>query len=370
MRVLFLAHRLPYPPNKGDKIRSFHEIRGLAERGHEVHVVAFADCREDERMAAGLLHHAATAVTVPLDVRVAKMRALSAIVQRRPLSLAYFGQVMMRQAVSACLEHHGADVIVAYSSPMAQYVPPGRRARAVMDLVDVDSEKWSDYSKTHRRPMSWVYALEAKRLRAYELEIVRTFGATLLATEREAGLLRPDLPSESSGRLSALVNGVDTAFFHPTDVPASTETLPDAERRFFTDDWPTIVFTGAMDYHANVEAVSWFANQVWSRIRTAFPSARFLVVGSRPAPAVRALERIPGVVVTGFVQDVRPYLWCADLCVVPLMIARGVQNKLIEALACGRPVVATPEAVAALDLCPGRDVVVAQRGAEYGEAIV
>jgi sugar transferase (PEP-CTERM/EpsH1 system associated) len=369
MRILYLAHRIPYPPNKGDKIRAFHEIRGLAGRGHQVDVLAFADDSRDLPFVADLRQFCASAEVMKLDTRLAKARSVLGLVRAEALSLAYFRQRDMARAVAERVRSTPPDACVVYSSPMAQYVPAQLRSRTVVDLVDVDSEKWRDYRASHRWPMSAVYGIESKRLRAFELSVVSGHALSVLATEREAALLRPDLPAGVSDRLSALVNGVDLEFYHPANGFEPSE-IPPAERRYFEFGGPRVVFTGAMDYYANVEGVSWFARDVWPLVRAVFPMARFLVVGSRPAAAVIELERLPGVSVTGFVDDVRPYLWSADVCVAPLRIARGVQNKVLEACACGRPVVATPDAVAGLDLDAGEDVVVAGNAPELAASIL
>ena len=332
-------------------------------------MLAFADDPGDVRFAADLGRHCASAAAVALDTRAAKLRALAALAGSGSLSLAYFRHPAMTRAVAGRDRATLPDAVVVYSSPMAQYVPAELRRRTLVDLVDVDSEKWNDYAASHHWPMSVLYGIESRRLLSVELQLVRGFGGTVLATEREAAILRPHLDPTAACRLSVLVNGVDLEHYRPA-IPPDPGSVPPAERRFFGPGGPRVVFTGAMDYYANVDGVTWFARDAWPAIRSAHPGALFLIVGAKPAPAVAALAEIPGVIVTGFVEDVRPYLWSADVCVAPLRIARGVQNKVLEACACGRPVVATCEAVAGLAMASGRDVLVADDGPGMAAAVL
>lgn len=353
MRILFLAHRIPFPPNKGDKIRSFHEVKGLAARGHEVHLLAFADDPNDlnphyqrELMAAGC----ASVGIEALDRRMANLRALIGLAGSRPLSLAFYASSAMGRRIDSIVASAQPHAMVVYSSSVAQYVPDAFAARTIVDLVDVDSEKWRDYASHTAPPRSWVYAEEARRLSAYERAIVTRFAGTLVTTEPE----RADLLGAAAGRLDparvhVLPNGVDVDYFRPQS-PAS-EPAPGVE--------PSIVFTGAMDYYANADAVTWLATEVLPLVRARVPAARFVIVGSNPSTEVRRLAALAGVTVTGAVPDVRPYVAGATVSVAPLRIARGVQNKVLEAMAMARAVVATPQAAAGLSATPGRDLIVA-----------
>ncbi len=289
-----------------------------------------------------------------------------------PLSVRYFDVAEMRRLVAQRLAERWPDRCVTYCSTMAQYIPESLRHRTVVDLIDVDSEKWSDYSRRHVPPMSTVYRLEAARLRRYELFLVRRFRHSVITTEKEADLLRTDLDPRTRGRLHALVNGVDLDIFSPGAAAAALRTgVNHAEAPYLAScQGPTLVFTGVMDYFANVDAVRWFVAEVWPNVRAFHPNAKFLIVGSRPSPAVRALASIPGVVVTGFVEDTRPYLAAADMVVAPLRIARGVQNKVLEAMACGKATVASTEAAAGVGAAPGRDLIVSPDASEFTAAIL
>jgi sugar transferase (PEP-CTERM/EpsH1 system associated) len=229
----------------------------------------------------------------------------------------------------------------------------------VLDMVDVDSDKWTQYAPTQRWPLSWVYAREGRKLAEWEARVAQDFDATLLVSADEAALLQQRVPHERH-KIGAFENGVDADYFSPA--------------RDYPNPYPSavtgVVFTGAMDYWPNVDAVSWFADRVFPAVRDAVPTAQFTIVGSRPTADVMALARQPGVVVTGSVPDVRPWLAHAACAVAPLRIARGVQNKVLEAMAMARPVVASAQAAEGIRAEAGRDFVLAQGEAEFARAVV
>jgi sugar transferase (PEP-CTERM/EpsH1 system associated) len=216
--------------------------------------------------------------------------------------------------------------VVAFSLPMVPYAPRG--LPLILDMVDVDSFKWEDYSK-RRRP-GFLYSLEAARLRRYEAQFAAAADATLLASKQEVDQLMRLAPASKA---RCMENGVDFDYFDP----AAATTTPELKLRRF------VAFVGTMDYFPNVEAASWFAKNVFPELRKADPSLEFFIVGNNPSRAVRQLERHPGVVVTGGVPDVRPYILAAQWVVAPLHVARGVQNKVLEALAMGKTVFATTQ---------------------------
>jgi polysaccharide biosynthesis protein PslH len=355
MKLLFLAHRIPYPPNKGDKIRSFNELRGFVERGDEVHLLAFADCRHDLNYQVFLEQLCASVEIIPLRSVDAKLHAAANLVTKTPLSLGYFSSQKMKRLVRKSLARHDFDAVFVYSSTMTQYVPRHLWSRTIVDLVDVDSEKWRDYACFAKPPKSWLYEVEWKRLRRYEHEIVRRFALTLLTTQREASLLDELDEFTRHARLRIVTNGVDLDYFQPDD-----------ERRISPS--PRLVFVGAMDYYANIEGVTWFVEKVFPLVRRFEPRAEFFIVGSNPTSEVERLARRVGVSVTGMVYDVRPFMRSATACVVPLRIARGVQNKVLEAMAAGKAIVATPEAVAGLRVCDGRELLLARTAEDFADA--
>jgi len=373
MKLLFLAHRIPYPPNKGDKIRAFNELTALLARGHEVHLLAFADDPRDLHYQAELARLCASAAVVPLNRQRAKLRALGKLFSRAPLSLGYFSARSMRRHVRRKLAEVDPDAILVYSSTMAQYVPGKFAGRTVVDLVDVDSEKWRDYARHLRPPASWLYQIEWRRLRRYEHRIATRSAYTLVTTQREAALLEDLDEFTRRARLRIITNGVDLEHYRPEDLPASftPDQIPVGERRFLAQTaTPRLVFTGAMDYYANVEGVRYFVEEVFPLVREREPRTELLIVGSNPTAEVRQLGERAGVTVTGFVADIRPYLAAATACVVPLRIARGIQNKVLEAMAAGRAVVATPEVAAGLCVVDGEHLLVARAPQEMAEAVL
>jgi len=331
--ILFLAHRSPFPPDRGDKIRAFNVLKHLAAN-HRVHLVAFADDPRDLEAKDGLVPFTASRTILSRDK--SRPRALAeALVQRLPASLTAFDSRPMHDAVADVLARETIDSIYVFSGQMAQYLPANAGPRVIMDFCDMDSLKFADYAKGSRGPMRWLMQREAKLLFRFECEVARRVDASLFVSEAEADLFR-----ERSGaaNVQAIENGIDTDFFDPAAAfqPIDAPGKP-------------IVFTGQMDYRPNVEAVIWFAEAVLPHIRASHPDAAFVVVGRNPTDAVTALAKRDGVRVTGEVADVRPWLDAAACVVAPLKIARGIQNKVLEAMAMARPVVASGPAAEGID---------------------
>ena len=358
MRLLFLTHRMPYPPDKGDKIRSFHLLGHLARR-HEVHLATLVDDAADLRHLDFLRARVRSLVTARIDGALRRPLAASALLRGASASVAYFHSRSLQQQVDALLDAHDFDAVFCYSSPMAEYVFRSRHAAGrlaqvlkLMDFIDVDSAKWLDYAAHAPGWKAGLYRREARSLAALETRIAGEFDHLFLVSEAEIGLF-PDRAART--RLQALPNGVDLEFYTPgTDA----------------GDPVRLVFTGVMDYWPNVEGVSWFVAEVWPLIRAAFPEAQFDIVGSRPTAAVQALAHAPGVNVTGRVEDVRGFIARARVSVAPLRIARGVQNKVLEAMAMGRPVVTTPQAHAGLQADAGRELLVGADAPSFAAAVL
>ncbi len=337
--LLFLSHRIPYPPDKGDKIRSYHLFRALAGR-YRVHLGTFVDDPTDWEHEAALRRLCGEVCLRPLNPSLRRLASTAGLLRGEALSVAYYRDGALLRWVADLASRRSLAGVFVFSSSMGQYgmnvalAPGGRR---VIDFCDVDSDKWRQYARSHRLPMSLVYSREASRLAEAERRFLASFDATLVVSQAEAELLG-DLDDALLRRVHVVPNGVDTAYFDPS-LPYDSP---------FNCNQPSLVFTGAMDYHANVDGVVWFARHILPKVRSMVPSARFVIIGSNPVPEVRALATLPGVVVTGRVPDVRPYLAHAAMVVAPLRIARGVQNKVLEALAMARPVVATHNAVQGL----------------------
>lgn len=349
--VLFLAHRIPFPPDRGDKIRSCHVLRHIAALA-QIHVACFADDEGD------LAHEPELAATAQSHCLVRRSRSLpvagiEALLTGKPVSLTAFADKALKAYVARVLAEHPISAIYVFSGQMAQYVPASFAGRVVMDFVDVDSAKFEAYAAQSRFPACMLYTREARLLSRFESLTARRATTGLLVTPEETELLRSRLSPGSDPALQALCNGIDTEFFDPSGVPSAFE---------MTGEGPQITFTGQMDYPPNVAAVDMFARDVMPAIRSSFASARFNIVGRAPVPSVRALEGVNGTRVTGAVLDVRPWIAGADLVVAPLTIARGVQNKVLEAMAMARPVLATPEAATGIAARDGIEFVVAQGG--------
>jgi len=355
--LLFLAHRIPFPPNKGDKIRSFNVLRFLAQR-YRVHLGAFVDDAADWERADELEALCAETHLTALNKRKATLRSLTGFVTGRALTLPYYFDAGMAAWVERILGSRPISAVFVYSAAMAQYVEAADRVRRVIDFVDVDSDKWRQYKESLSGPKKWVYGREADCLLRYERQAAGFADASFFVSAAEAALFRRLAP-EAAAKTTHYNNGVDLEYFSPglrCDDP-------------YGAGEQAIVFTGAMDYWPNVDAVVWFAQQVLPAIRAAVPSAMFYVVGSNPSPAVTELAALPGIRVTGRVEDVRPYLRHAAVAVAPLRLARGVQNKVLEAMACSRATVVTSQALEGIEAQAGRDVLLADTPADFAAAV-
>lgn len=356
--LLYLVHRLPYPPNKGDKVRSFHLLQHLLQR-HRVHLGTFIDDPDDEPHVATLRGMCASLHVARLQPRRARVASLQGLLTGESLTAVYYRDQGLRQWVAQTLATERIDAAVVFSSSMAQYAQGQPGLPMLVDFVDVDSAKWAEYGARHRWPLSWIYKREGRRLLDLEREVAAAARRSFFATDKETALFQRLAP-ECAGRVDAMNNGVDAGYFCP---------VPDRSSPFDPGETP-LVFTGAMDYWPNVDAVVWFAQEVLPRLRRGRPKLRLHIVGRSPTPAVRALASADaGVLVTGTVPDVRPYLQHAAVVVAPLRLARGIQNKILEAMAMGRPVVAAASCVEALSAVPGAEIESATDADSYRHAI-
>ena len=357
--LLYLVHRIPYPPNKGDKIRSYHLLKHLAQ-SYRVHVGAFIDDANDWQYADALAKLAGGEIKLlPLNPRAATLKSAIGLATGEPLSLPYYRDSRMQAWVGSMLATRPISRALVYSSSMAQYLMQQRQLRRVIDFVDIDSDKWRQYAEKKSWPMSWVYRREARTLFQYEQRVTQEFAAAAFVSDAEADLFKKLAPA-CAAKVFGFSNGVDTAFFSPEHVFDSP----------YAQGEQVLVFTGAMDYWANVDAVSWFARDIFPQVQRALPTARFYIVGSRPSAEVQALSAIDGVVVTGTVADTRPYIAHAALAVAPLRIARGIQNKVLEAMAMAKAVVATPEAAEGIRTQDEAALQVAQGASAFAEKII
>jgi sugar transferase (PEP-CTERM/EpsH1 system associated) len=357
--LLFLCHRIPYPPDKGDKIRSYHWLVALSE-SFRVHLAAFVDDPGDWKYRDRLESLCETCFLLPLSPTLRKARSLVGLLTGEALSLPYYRDRRLNYWLGRIWRSNNIRYLLAYSSAMAQYVvgPPFDRVRRIIDFVDVDSDKWRQFAQAKRGPMCWVYGREAKRLEAFDVMIAHAFDIGLFVSPSEAEWFRNRLGS-SGRRITHVPNGVDSAYFDPRLGNGSP--FPDGAR--------AVVFTGAMDHWANVDAVTWFASDVWPRICASRADAVFYVVGSRPVARVKELqgERI---VVTGRVSDVRPYLHHAEAVVAPMRIGHGMQNKVLEAMSMACPVIVSTKGVEGISAEDGHELLVADEPAAFATAVL
>jgi sugar transferase (PEP-CTERM/EpsH1 system associated) len=351
-RILFLTHRFPAPPNRGDRIRAFHVIEHL-RRSHDVFLGALAGPGEGEpdlNWASHLPEH--------FCARQSNIDRLGrtglALLSGSPLSVGHFANDALRTWVAKTIARSKPDLVYVFSSAMGQYIDPRLELPLIVDFVDVDAEKWRHLAEKASPPLSWLYALEARRLRDFDRRLADRAGACLLISEDEKRLF-DTVFQRSAAKSRVFSNGVDAKYFCPSNEDASLN----AEE---------IVFVGVMDYAPNVDAVTWFAREIFPRIVKTEPAARFRIVGAKPARAVLDLAS-DKINVTGAVEDVRPYLEQAKVVVAPLRVARGIQNKVLEAMAMSRPVVATPQTLEGIQAVDGQHVVVAADSDAFAAAV-
>lgn len=329
--LLFLAHRIPYPPNKGDKIRSYHFLKHLSEH-FNVHLGTFIDDPNDNQYTQVLDKICKTTFYQNINPLFSKVKSLQGLLTGEPLSLPYYNNTAMQEWVTATIKANSINKVLVFSSVMAKFVQY-HDIDMIVDFVDVDSDKWRQYSASKKFLSAWIYQREFYYLLRYEKFIAQRSKVSFFVSEQESNLFK-SLAPESATKITHVNNGVNTDYFSPE--LAYTSPYPECI--------DAIVFTGAMDYWANVDAVKWFAEHVFPEISSKFPALKFYIVGSKPTKEVLALAN-SSVVVSGAVEDVRPYLAHAKLAVAPLRIARGIQNKVLEAMAMGKPIFATSAAM-------------------------
>nr|WP_137678282.1 TIGR03087 family PEP-CTERM/XrtA system glycosyltransferase [Parerythrobacter lutipelagi] len=341
--ILFLSHRIPFPPDRGDKIRSHHLLKALAHIA-PVHAATFGETAADMAEESALEGVAKSHLLIQRD-KALPIAGIEALLTGKPVSLTAFDDVRLREWVGRTLAEQPIRTIVVFSGQMGQYVPDDFDGRVVIDLCDVDSAKFDAYAEEGRLPRSLIDRREGRILAAEEARLADRSNEVLLVSEAEAELFRSRLPDGSARKVSALRNGIDAHFFDPE---GATSPSP-----FAGGAGPHLVFTGQMDYPPNVSAVQRVAASLLPSIRQEFPDAQFHIVGRAPIDKVMRLNAVAGVKVWGEVPDVRPFIRAADAILAPLTIARGIQNKVLEAMAMARPVIVSPEAATGIDATDG-----------------
>ncbi|MGC6488839.1 MAG: TIGR03087 family PEP-CTERM/XrtA system glycosyltransferase [Planctomycetota bacterium] len=341
-RVLFLCQRVPWPPDRGDRITTWHLLQHMLERGAEVRVGCFREEDRDDAAVEFLDTRCAEVVAPRMSRRARKLTSMTGLLTGEALTVPFFRHPALRAAVDRWCETP-PDLIFCYSSSMAQYAL-GRAAGAkVMHFAELDSDKWRQYAAVAGPLGRWIYGREARALLAFEDRVAREFDRSLVVSEVEKDLFEERIPGVTP---DVLPNGVDVDHF---------ATAGDDQR-----DPHTAVFTGVMDYEPNVDGVCWFVQSCWPQVRAKFPDARLLVVGSKPIAKVLALDGRDGVTVTGRVETTPPYFDRAAVAIAPLRLARGVQNKVLEALSMSLPTVASPQASQGLGDVPTSSLCVAE----------
>jgi sugar transferase (PEP-CTERM/EpsH1 system associated) len=351
MRIFFVCQRVPFPPDRGDKIVTFNEIRHLS-KNHELHVFCLGDGAGDLANVPALRDHAASVTAIPVTKLNSRLRSLRALLAGGPLSVAAFDEAALHEAIIRKYDEARPDLIIVFSCNVAQYAEHFASVPRIMQFHDLDSLKWAQYAERSRIPLKWIYRIEAERLLGYESSIARRFSHALVCTAAE----RRDFERLFPGIAVSLVgNGVDLDYFRPSG---------DKKRP------GSIVFTGVMDYFPNIDAALWFCDEILPAVQAQLPEANLTICGSRPSAAIARLADRKGVTVTGWVPDTRPYLDAAEVFVAPLRMARGIQNKLLEALAMGLPCIASSAAWRGTVIPQGAGIAVTDDAKAFGELVI
>ena len=355
--LLFLVHRIPYPPNKGDKIRSFHFLKYLSQH-FNIYLGAFIDEAEDVAYIDKVKEYCVDVKLISINPKVRTLISAKGLLMGSSLSVPYYDVKDMHTWVEGVIHQQRITKAFVFSSVMSQFVMQYENMAITADFVDIDSDKWRQYAEKKPWPISWVYKREAERLFEYEKEVANRVENVLFVSEAEANLFKT-LSPETSNKIEYVNNGVDIDFFTPSQSLSNP----------YKEGEMVLVFTGAMDYWANVDAVVWFVEKVLPKLRLLQQKVVFYIVGSNPTTQVEVLQKHDDVVVTGRVEDMRPYLQFANVAIAPLRIARGIQNKVLEAMAMGKPIVATPQAMEGIDACL-EGVRVADKPKDFCEELV
>ncbi|MEW6983624.1 TIGR03087 family PEP-CTERM/XrtA system glycosyltransferase [Colwelliaceae bacterium 6471] len=360
--LLFLCHRIPFPPNKGDKIRSFNILKKLSEQ-FDVHLGCFIDDPYDEQFSGSLEDYCRSVFCLNQNKTIAKVKGLKAFLTGQAITLPYYFDRNMQQWVQQTVASYDIKKVFIYSSSMAQYCESAEyeSMNKVIDFVDVDSDKWRQYAENKSGIARWVYNREYQKLASYEDKICHAFNHSVFVSPDEAALFAKRQPISEQAKVHGILNGVDIEFFNP---------VANFEQESMIPNGSFISFTGAMDYWANVEAVVWFAENVWPKIHQAYPELLFYIVGGNPSTEVESLAQHSGIVVTGRVHDIRPFIAKASCSVAPIRIARGIQNKVLEAMALAKTVVLTPMAAEGISFPEQQKKLIIDDSDEFAQAVI
>lgn len=352
MNILYVCHRFPFPPQRGGKIRPFNMIKHWHSQGHRLTVASPVRSMAEAREGEGIRDYCEEYLLERIGPYAANARMLARLPTLEPSSLGYFFSPGLKRRIERVLAAKRFDLIFVHCSSVAQYVERVTGIPKVLDFGDMDSQKWLAYATARRFPLSMGYFIEGAKLKRAETAMAKRFDLCTCTTAAEY----ETLASYRTGvRLGWFPNGVDAEYF----APAKAAYDPD-----------TISFIGRMDYYPNQQAVLQFCADVLPLIRERRPQAKLLVVGASPPARIKTLANAPRVTVTGSVPDVRPYVWESALTIAPLSIARGTQNKVLESMAMGVPVVASPAAARGVDAVPGEHLLTASDPAQLRDAVL
>ena len=361
MNILILSHRVPFPPNKGEKIRTFHQLKYLREQGHQISLAApFEEDDELDYFAQLEKEYCSRVLSHKLAHKL--IRLPIALFTGKALSVTNFYNRKLQKSIDSLISTNQFDAILCTASSMAEYIFKSKaiqqlavKPKLLMDFMDLDSDKWQQYADRAKFPMTWVYQRETKLIAKFEQQIAQKFDACFFITESEKALFSKTV--SQSDNVYAVENGIDTDMFKPANNNQTAQ-------------HPIILFTGVMDYAPNVDAVLWFVENVWSQVLAKWPQATFYVAGMSPSDKINALSSVQGVVVTGFVDDIMPYFDQATVFVGPFRIARGVQNKVLQAFACGLPVIATSMGAEGIRCADNESILLAHTPEEFLEQLI
>lgn len=351
LRCLYLAHRAPYPPKGGAKVRAFHSIKHLHDQGHEVVVATLTRDAEEAHDLRGLSEYCSEVMSEPVGKWPQTLRMVRNLARRVPSTMGYFESPALMQRVADAHANSPFDIVVCHSSSVAPYAEQLANVPKLMDFVDMDSQKWLLYAKVHSWPLSWGYHIEGSKLEREEARIADAFDASIVVSAGEHDILSKMAPSAMTDWVP---NGVDVHDFSPSTLAY---------------DENTISFIGRFDYYPNEQGATWFCKEVLPRLGERLPDIRLQLVGAEPSKAVRALAT-HNVEVTGTVPAVQPYVHNSLATVAPLLIARGIQNKILESMAMGVPAIVSRESAKGVDAEPDVHLIACTTPDEYVEAIV
>ncbi|NND46612.1 MAG: TIGR03087 family PEP-CTERM/XrtA system glycosyltransferase [Woeseiaceae bacterium] len=352
MKILFVCHRLPFPPKRGGKIRPFNIIRHLKESGHSVTVGSLARSEEELEEGQPLREYCDKLIVGRVNAAAATARMIARLPTAIPSSMGYFYSPGLHREIKKELQQDRFDLVFVHCSSVAQYVSSANGVPSILDFGDMDSQKWLDYSSYRRFPLSMGYWIEGTKLCREEKRLARRFDLSTCTTHAELKTLRS---FDAARQTDWFPNGVDAAFFSPTEEPY---------------DRNQVCFIGRMDYYPNQQAMLNFCNSALPLIQLRRPATKLTIVGAEPSAEIRKLAEKPGVTVTGTVPDVRDYVRGSALSVAPLAIARGTQNKILESMAMGVPVICSKAAAGGVDAVPGRHLLVAESPEQYTDHVI